>query len=247
MVRSLHINCDVGEDDALGQLLPYDDLLPHISAVNIACGFHAGNPQLIAMITEKCIKYRVEIGLHPSYMDKKNFGRLIINEDPQKLYHDIIYQLSAGRAIVENCGGSVGHIKPHGALYNHTAENKQQCLAVYEAIKDTNPEWTVFGLPKTFHQEIAYEKEIAFKAEAFADRLYEDEKRLKNRSYKGAVFSDSKKVIQQIEEIQDGYINTEKAGIQSMHADTFCIHGDNEEVVNLLHDISNHFEIVKAK
>lgn len=244
MVR-IHLNCDVGEDDEIESSVDFTKAAKYLSAVNIACGFHAGNPSLIAKVTERCLAENVQIGLHPSYNDRKNFGRLEANLRPEELYNDICYQLHAAAAVVRRYGGSIHHVKPHGALYNRSATDDEQCAALYQAIVDFDESVSVFGLPNTLHEVYAKTVGIAFLSEGFGDRTYQKVNKLSDRKAHGSLLSNPKDVVAQLTLLSQGKIKTIDEGLQPVSVETICIHGDNRNLTEILTVVGEHFEILK--
>jgi UPF0271 protein len=200
------LNCDLGEgigNDA--------ELMPYIDEANIACGFHAGDAFTMRETVALCIRHKVKIGAHPSYLDRENFGRKEIELSPEEIYLLVKKQVETLKNITEQAGTKLNHVKPHGALYNTSAKNEAVAKAIAKAVKDIDPGLILFGL-KNSHS-IAAAKNLGLKTaeEAFADRKYESDGSLTPRSQPGACFENVAQVLTQV---------------QKMKADTWCIHGD---------------------
>ena len=200
------LNCDLGEgigNDAA--------LMPYIDEANIACGFHAGDAFTMRETVALCIRHKVKMGAHPSYLDRENFGRKEIELSPEEIYLLVKKQVEILKKIAENAGAKLNHVKPHGALYNTSAKNAAIATAIAKAVKDIDPSLILFGL-KNSHS-VAAGKALGLKtaAEAFADRRYESDGSLTPRSQPGACFETVEQVLTQV---------------QKMKADTWCIHGD---------------------
>lgn len=201
------LNCDLGEgigNDA--------ELMPFIDEANIACGFHAGDAFSMRETVALCIIHGVKIGAHPSYLDRENFGRKEIELSPEEIYLLVKKQIETLNQIVKTAGGTLNHVKPHGALYNTSAKNEAVAKAIAKAVKDISGDLILFGLKGSL--SIAAGKEIGLKTaeEAFADRRYESDGSLTPRSQPGACFTEVQDVLDQVEKIK---------------ADTWCIHGDS--------------------
>ena len=125
MNKKIHINCDMGESFGRYTLVDDKALMPLISAANVACGFHAGDPVVIERTISSALKFDLEIGAHPSFPDLQGFGRRIMDIAPNDLESILKYQIAAVRGLVESHGGHLIHVKPHGALYNYAAKNKE--------------------------------------------------------------------------------------------------------------------------
>jgi UPF0271 protein len=216
----MQINCDLGEgigNDA--------ELMPYIDEANIACGFHAGDAFTMRETVALCIRHKVKIGAHPSYLDRENFGRKEIELSPEEIYLLVRKQVETLKKITEQAGAKLNHVKPHGALYNISAKNEAVAKAIAKAVKDIDSSLILFGL-KNSHS-IAAAKNIGLKTaeEAFADRRYESDGSLTPRSQPGACFTEIQDVLNQVEKIK---------------ADTWCIHGDGPYAVDFakaLHEL----------
>jgi UPF0271 protein len=202
----MQINCDLGEgigNDA--------ELMPYIDEANIACGFHAGDAFTMRETVALCIRHKVKIGAHPSYLDRENFGRKEIELSPEEIYLLVRKQVETLKKITEQAGAKLNHVKPHGALYNTSAKNEAVGKAIAKAVKDIDSSLILFGLKNS--QSIAAGKAegLITAEEAFADRRYESDGTLTPRSQPGACFTEIQDVLDQVEKIK---------------ADTWCIHGD---------------------
>ena len=202
----MQINCDLGEgigNDAA--------LMPYIDEANIACGFHAGDAFTMRETVALCIRHGVKMGAHPSYLDRENFGRKEIELSPEEIYLLVKKQIETLNQIVKTAGGTLNHVKPHGALYNTSAKNPEVAKAIAKAVKDVSGDLILFGLKGSLSIEVAQKMDLKTAEEAFADRRYENDGTLTPRSQPGACFTDVQDVLNQVEKIK---------------ADTWCIHGD---------------------
>ena len=200
------LNCDLGEgigNDAA--------LMPYIDEANIACGFHAGDAFTMRETVALCIRHGVKMGAHPSYLDRENFGRKEIELSPEEIYLLVKKQIEILNQIVKTAGGTLNHVKPHGALYNTSAKNPDVAKAIAKAVKDIDPSLILFGLKGSLSIEVAQTMGLKTADEAFADRRYESDGSLTPRSQPGACFTEIQDVLDQVEKIK---------------ADTWCIHGD---------------------
>ncbi len=202
----MQINCDLGEgigNDAV--------LMPYIDEANIASGFHAGDAFTMRETVALCIRHGVKMGAHPSYLDRENFGRKEIELSPEEIYLLVKKQIEILNQIVKTAGGTLNHVKPHGALYNTSAKNAEVARAIAKAVKDIDPSLILFGLKGSLSIEVAQTMGLKTADEAFADRRYESDGSLTPRSQPGACFTEIQDVLDQVEKIK---------------ADTWCIHGD---------------------
>lgn len=205
------LNCDLGEgigNDAA--------LMPYIDEANIACGFHAGDAFTMRETVALCMRHGVKMGAHPSYLDRENFGRKEIELSPEEIYLLVKKQIEILNQIVKTAGGTLNHVKPHGALYNTSAKNPEVAKAIAKAVKDVDAGLVLFGLKGSLSIEVAHEMGLKTADEAFADRSYESDGSLTPRSQPGACFTEIQDVLDQVQKIK---------------ADTWCIHGDGPQAL----------------
>jgi UPF0271 protein len=218
------LNCDMGE--AIGN---DESIIPYISSVSIACGYHAGDENTIWETMELAKKYNVSFGAHPSFLDKENFGRKEIDLSPGDVYELVEQQLILFDEIAFDAEVSMQHVKPHGALYNMSAKNTSIAKAIANAVKDYNAQLVLFGLSGS--HSIREAKAIGLKtaSEVFADRTYEDDGNLTSRSQSNALIEDADKAIQQVlQMIKKRTVTTISGKIIPIVAETICIHGDGK-------------------
>ena len=151
------------------------------------------------------------MGAHPSYLDRENFGRKEIELSPEEIYLLVKKQIETLNQIIKTAGGTLNHVKPHGALYNTSAKNPDVAKAIAKAVKEVNGDLILFGLKGSLSIEVAQAMGLKTAEEAFADRRYESDGSLTPRSQPGSCFTEVQDVLDQVEKIK---------------ADTWCIHGD---------------------
>ncbi|MEJ7673142.1 MAG: 5-oxoprolinase subunit PxpA [Chitinophagaceae bacterium] len=187
------LNCDMGE--AIGN----DELvMPYITSANIACGYHAGDEQTMQQTILLAKKYKVNIGAHPSFLDRENFGRTEMKLSPQEVYELVSKQIIFLQKIAGKNHAALHHVKPHGALYNMAAKEKALAKAIAHAVKVCDKNLVLFGLSNSFL--ISEAKAILLKtaSEVFADRTYQDDGRLTPRSQPNALIENIDETIQQV-------------------------------------------------
>jgi UPF0271 protein len=207
-------------------------IMPFISSANIACGFHAGDEETISQTVAQCIKHQVAIGAHPSFYDRKNFGRSEIILSADEIYDLLILQLRTIDKIVREKGQKLSHVKPHGALYNMSAKNQEIAAAIASAVKDFDEALILFGLSGSYSIMQAKAIDLKTASETFADRIYQDDGSLTPRSQSNALITDSNKAVEQVLQMIKGKTATTATGRQiPISADTICIHGDGAHAV----------------
>ncbi|HEY2031397.1 MAG TPA: 5-oxoprolinase subunit PxpA [Myxococcales bacterium] len=205
----IDLNADLGEgmDDAL--------VLPYLTSANVACAQHAGSPKLMDETVRLALAQKVQIGAHPGYADRENFGRTNQTLEDAELRALVLYQLGALNSIARARGGRLVHVKAHGALYNQAAKDERLARSFAEAVKLFDPRLIVVGLLGGQQLEAAKAVGLKTAAEAFADRLYEGDGSLVPRTQPGAVLHDPKDAAAQAVRLAE-----------SGRAQTICLHGD---------------------
>ena len=217
----------------------YDEIImPYLSSCNIACGFHSGDPITIERTTQMALRHDVAIGAHPSFPDLQGFGRRVMHIPQAELTAIVRYQIAALKGMTEALGGTLNHVKPHGALYNFAAKNDAAAQAIVDAIKSIDEKLIVYGLPNSFLQKKAKEADLYFGKEAFADRRYERDGSLRARTNEGAVIEEEDEVLAQVKMmVKEKQVKTHDGEIIPLEADTICLHSDTQGAANLARQI----------
>ena len=239
----IDINCDLGE--GFGRYSSFNDaeIFPLISSCNVACGFHAGDPVVIYETIYKALLNNVKVGAHPSYPDLQGFGRRVIEMNADEIYSFVLYQICAVKGITEALGGTLNHVKPHGALYNYSANYAEVAEAIYKAIKRADPRLKVYGLPGSIHEVTARDTDLEFIPEGFGDRMYNSDGTLVPRSFRRAVLTIPKEVCEQVGNmVTNKKVITENGDNVSLKIKTICIHGDNENSISILRELNKYLD-----
>ncbi len=228
-MRSVDLNADVGEagpgDD--------DDLLDVVTSANVACGFHAGSPEVMRRTVSAAAGRGVMVGAHPGYPDREGFGRSALDHSPERVAEDVLYQTGALQAIARSCGTSVRYVKPHGALYHRVGHDEACARAVAEAVHQLGD---LFLVVAAHSPTIPVVEEIGVRVatEFFADRAYLSDRTLAPRHHTGAVVNDPDAVVARaVALVIDGTVTTADGTRLSMRASSICIHGDTPGAVLL--------------
>ena len=234
MSRSVDLNADMGESFGPWPMGRDADLLRIISSANIACGFHAGDADVMAGTMKLAVENGVGIGAHPGFLDLQGFGRRRMHVPHATLGNWVRYQLGAAQAMARAAGGEVRHLKLHGALANMCSEDVAMARACYAAALEVDPAIIVMVLAATAQEAAVKELGCAYAAEIFADRAYNDDATLVDRSKPGAVIHDAAHAAKRIVAmVEAGAIITETGKHIPSRIDTICVHGDNAEAVAL--------------
>ncbi len=238
--KKIDINCDLGEIDP--SLVLERSIMPLIGRCNIAAGGHAGNPEIIRETIFLALNHGVDIGAHPSFPDRKNFGRVKMDIEDDELMESIKRQLSLFLDEVENCGATIDHIKAHGALYHYLNENIPAAEKYLSLVEALIPEVKILAPEQSQICELidAYPMEIIY--EAFADRRYNKDKTLQSRSISGSVIYDPIQVVDQMDSlIHKGGLLIDNEFIK-LKANSFCVHSDTENAIEIISAINEHFQ-----
>lgn len=234
-VNTIDINVDVGE--GVGN---ESQLMPYISSCNIACGGHAGTIDLMRHIVRLAKKHKVKIGAHPSFPDKENFGRIVMKMSNQELLNSIQKQLLNLLTIIEEEQTTLHHIKPHGALYNLAAVDKNVAKVIVKAVKSINLPVKLYVPYNSVIASVAIEQGVEIMFEAFADRNYNDDLTLVSRSQKNAVIQDFDMLFNHVYGMfYSKKVVTVQGTIKTIKADTFCVHGDNPNAVKIIKQLKD--------
>ena len=230
----IDMNCDMGELNELMDDGTYESLMNHVTSINVACGGHAGDDVMMNTMVELAKAKKVNLGAHPSYPDKENFGRYEIDISISDLKDSISTQIINLIDIANKSGSELSHVKPHGALYNKAAEDKGLAMLIGEVVKSIDPLLPIMCLAGS--QMMTVLESIGLKAmpESFADRTYEPDGTLRKRSYSNALID-----IPQIASKQAFNIYYNKRIIAhegsefSIDSKTICIHSDTENALKI--------------
>lgn len=234
----MKLNCDMGE--SFGQWVMGKDveLMPLIDMANIACGFHASDPDTMSKTVALAVEHDVLIGAHPSYFDIQGFGRRSIPHTQEQITHAILYQVGALQGICLSHNTEVAYIKPHGALYNDMMNNLDAYLAVLKASKILNLPLMILANDNTGYQQLAESMGITLIHESFCDRKYTQQKLLAPRDQENAVINDLAEALQQASAlIQHQAFPTIDGHHISIQADTLCVHSDGEHAVQFAREM----------
>jgi UPF0271 protein len=232
MLYSIDINCDMGEG------MPNDaQLMPFIHSANIACGYHAGDEDMMQKTIELALEYDVKIGAHPSFPDRENFGRTNLHFPPDEICDMVKKQIDILSNIAAKNHTTLHHIKPHGALYNMAAKDETIAQAIIKAILETDAGLKLYALSGSVFIQIAESMGIASYHEVFADRTYQPDGSLTPRSQPNALLTDPHDAAKQVlQMVQKGTVMAEGQPIP-IKVDTICIHGDGTHAVEFAQTI----------
>lgn len=236
----IDLNSDLGEAFGVYTMGNDEEILKFVSSANIACGFHAGDPCVMAKTIKLAKNNGVSIGAHPAFPDLLGFGRRNIQASFKEVKNYVLYQLGALNAFAKANHTKITHLKAHGALYNMAAADENLALALCEAILDFDDTIILLGLSGSLMIEIAKQKNVRYANEIFADRAYNDDGTLVARKLEGAVIHDENLVLARVVKIiKENKVISINGKEISLKADSICVHGDNAKALEFVQKIKN--------
>lgn len=230
MTHSIDLNCDVGE--GVGNEA---GLFPLISSCNIACGGHAGDPDLMRSLIRLAMDHGLKIGAHPSYPDREHFGRRSMELPENELHESLGRQLDAMHGALGACGARLHHIKAHGALYNDLAFKPALAKQYLDFLDPYRGQVILFSLYGSIFSELARLRGFEVWEEGFADRAYRCDGSLVPRSRDGAMLQLPEQVLEQIiAMVREERVACEEGWFHPMKVDTVCVHGDTPKALEIL-------------
>jgi UPF0271 protein len=226
-MRRIDLNCDMGEVPEMLADGSQEALMQYVSSANIACGGHAGDAEMMRATIEQALHRNVALGAHPGYEDRANFGRLELQLAPEEISTSVHRQILELEKVAKECGAHIVHVKAHGALYNRAARDRETARAIAEGVRRSCTEFVLVGLAGSVMLEEFRAVGFAVAAEAFADRRYEPDGRLRSRKSAEALLHDPEQAAEQaLRIVEQGEVVASDGGVISLVAQTICIHGD---------------------
>ena len=238
----MKLNCDLGESFGNWSIGNDEMVMPHIDQANIACGFHAGDPMVMAKTIQLAKEHNVSIGAHPSYPDLSGFGRRSMQCSEDEIVDMIRYQIAAIDGVAKSLGCELDYVKPHGALYNDMMKSDAVRKAIMLAVSSYyKPLKLMLQATPLYDVQVkeAEDHGISLLFEAFADRCYTDEGLLVKRGEVGAVHTQPLMIEQAKLLAMSQQVLTQSGKKIKVVADSLCVHGDNPESIKAVQDIKN--------
>ncbi|MCX7372644.1 MAG: 5-oxoprolinase subunit PxpA [Alphaproteobacteria bacterium] len=228
----VNINCDMGESFGLWKKGEDAAIMPLVNSANIACGFHAGDPMVMAATVKLAAAHRVSIGAHPGFDDKQGFGRRPIRLTNAEIEAQTAYQIGALCAVAALHGARVTHVKAHGMLHNMAVLDIEMARAICRAVKAVDPTLIHVGLALSKMQEASEEAGLRFAIEGYIDRMYDEDGNITARSNADAVHKDPARAAEQaVAMARDGVILTRQGARIPVKVHSLCVHGDEPTAV----------------
>lgn len=237
-MKKIDLNCDMGESFG-AYTLGYDEqAMPFVTSINVACGFHASDPDHMAKTIAMAQKTGVAVGAHPGFPDLSGFGRRAMALTTEEIKNTVIYQIGALQGFCRAAGIKMQHVKAHGALYNMAEKDLSVAAAIASAIKAVDEELFMLCLANSQMTVAARQQGVRCVEEAFADRAYTDEGTLVSRKIAGAVIHDVNQVVARVVRMAKDQSVVSISGKEiPINAQTVCVHGDTPGAVALVKEI----------
>ncbi|WP_417615201.1 5-oxoprolinase subunit PxpA [Oceanisphaera sp.] len=247
-MSTLLLNADMGESFGPWVMGLDQDVMPHVDLANVACGFHASDPDIMRTTVRLACQHGVRVGAHPAYPDLVGFGRRSLACSAQEIENLVLYQMGALAAICRAEGTQLAYVKPHGALYNDMMQDDDKLLAVMRGVAAFDPQLPLMVMATANPapaRRLAKQAGISLWFEAFADRAYDASGFLVSRRLPGAVHHDPELIVEQARRIALGQPLTSIDGSElRLQADTLCVHGDNPESIAAIRAIRQALDAI---
>ncbi|TSB48153.1 5-oxoprolinase subunit PxpA [Alkalicoccobacillus porphyridii] len=231
-MKRIDLNCDLGESYGVFKVGNDEEILPLVSSVNVACGYHAGDHNTMAHTVKLAKEAGARVGAHPGFSDLFGFGRRPIQTTPEDIYHFVFYQISALEGFCKLNGVTMQHVKPHGALFNMAAVDPIMSEAIAKAVKDANPDLILFGLSGSELIKAGRKYGLNVANEVFADRTYQPDGTLTPRNLENALITDDQQAVEQVlQMITTSTVIAVDGSTIPLEADTVCVHGDGQHAL----------------
>jgi UPF0271 protein len=222
----IDMNSDMGESYGAYTIGADDEVLRWVTSVNVACGWHGGDPTVMRRTVQRAKELGVRVGAHPSYPDLLGFGRRVMQITRQEARDYILYQIGALRAFAEALEVKLQHVKPHGALYNAAVKDRELSLGIAEGVGDAGGDLILVGLPGSELIRAGREVGLRVAREAFGDRAYNEDGTLVSRKIADSLITDPDAVAERVLGFTRGTVKAITGKDIRIEADTICLHGD---------------------
>jgi UPF0271 protein len=233
MPTRIDLNSDMGERETPEGLAIDAEMMPFITSVNIACGGHAGTPELMRRTARLAVQHSVSIGAHPGLRDPQHFGRMEWSLSPEEVETLVIQQLQMLNKVLSQDRLTLAHVKPHGALYNVAARDLSVAQAIVRAVQHIDRSLFLYALAGSVLVQAGQAAGLTVVQEGFADRAYRSDGTLVPRSEPSALLTGEETVRHQLQELIKGSVTSLDGHSVPIQADSICLHSDTPHAVSL--------------
>jgi len=238
----IDLNSDMGESFGAYTIGADEEILRWVTSANVACGWHGGDPHVMRQTVARAKALGVAVGAHPSYPDLLGFGRRPMQITRQEARDYMLYQIGALRAFVVAAGLTLQHVKPHGAIYNVAAKDRELSLGIAEAVKEAGGDLILMGLPDSEMLRAGQEVGVRVAREAFGDRAYNEDGSLVSRKIAGSLITDPDEVAERVIGLAQGRVVAVTGKEIRFQADTICLHGDTPGAATIARRVRERLE-----
>lgn len=222
----IDLNSDMGESYGAYTIGADEEILRWVTSANVACGWHGGDPNVMRRTVQMAKELGVRVGAHPSYPDLLGFGRRVMQISRQEARDYVLYQIGALRAFADALGVRLQHVKPHGAIYNAAAKDRELSLGIAEGVADAGGDLILVGLPGSEIVKAGREVGLRVAREAFGDRAYNEDGSLVSRKIAGSLITEPDVVAERVLGFVRGSVTAITGKEIRVEEDTICLHGD---------------------
>jgi 5-oxoprolinase (ATP-hydrolysing) subunit A len=242
--KDIDLNCDMGESYGRWTLGADEEIMPHITSANVACGFHGGDPHVMRRTVALALQHKVAIGSHPSLPDLMGFGRRVMDVTPQEVKDYLCYQTGALREFLRAAGGDLQHMKPHGILYNMMEKDEGLAVAAGEATLESGGTNLILMAMASGKFDAACRKRgVRVASEGFADRAYNVDCTLVSRKIAGSLITDPERAAAQaVKMAVEGKVKTIDGVEVDISVQTICCHGDTPGAPRIVRTVREALE-----
>ena len=243
MTIKVNLNADMAEGFGAYDIGDDAGILKIIGSANIACGFHAGDPLTMRRVVSAAKREGVTVGAHPGFNDLWGFAPSRTDMRPDDPEYMVAYQIGALQAMAAYSNVKVTHLKPHGALNNMAAENRDYALAIGRAIKSVDRDIIYLALAGSEMEKAGRELGLRVALEGFCDRQYEDDGNLTSRKIPGSVIKDPAEAARRVVRmVVDNTIISRNGKTIPCKLHSLCVHGDEPTAVALARSVREALE-----
>ncbi|AQS85814.1 MAG: 5-oxoprolinase subunit PxpA [Acetobacter aceti] len=240
---TVDLNADLGESFGHYVIGSDSEMLDIVTSANVACGFHGGDPEVMATTFATARAKGVAVGAHPGFPDLWGFGRRVMPFSVGEIERIIAYQLGAAQALATYAGYRITYLKTHGALGNLTERDEAVATAVANAVQSVDPTLPIMAIALSHLERIGRERGMVVFSEIFADRTYTEDGHLVSRKEADAVLHDADFAAERaVRMISNGAIETRSGAMLPTQIDSICVHGDNAHSVDVARKVRASLE-----
>ncbi|HEV8617191.1 MAG TPA: 5-oxoprolinase subunit PxpA [Methylomirabilota bacterium] len=240
----IDLNCDMGESFGRWTLGADEQIMPHITSANIACGYHGGEPHVMRKTVALALAHKVAIGSHPGLPDLMGFGRRVMDVSAQEVKDYLCYQTGALREFVRVAGGELQHLKPHGILYNMMERDEALAVAAGEAtLESGSTDLILMAMASGKYDAACRKRGVRVASEGFADRAYNVDCTLASRKLAGSLITDPQQAADQaVRMAMEGKVRTMDGPVVDISVQTICCHGDTPGAEKIVRTVREALE-----